>query len=111
LSFDISLTLPACQHCLRPEQTFDVADPTYNLAPLWREAFDDERGIRMLNGAVASSATHVLRLGIERMLAQPERYRKLEPANGWGDYEGAVDVLQRLLTKCQAYPKATVVIA
>lgn len=110
MSFDISLIVPACPECCRPTETIDVADPTYNLGLMWREAFDGDQGIRGLNGLSAAEVMLRVKVAIERMLAAPEQYRKLQPDNGWGDYEGAVDVLQRLLTKCHRYPTATVMV-
>jgi hypothetical protein len=30
----------------------------------------------------------------------------MNPPNGWGDYEGAVGVLQEMLRQCYAHPDA-----
>lgn len=49
---------------------------------LWRP---DEIGITKAAQLIAP-----LRDGLERLMTDPERYKKLNPSNGWGDYEGLV---------------------
>lgn len=45
---------------------------------------------------------------IARMRSEPAAYKALGPANGWGNYEGALDYLTRLLGGCTRHPKAQI---
>jgi hypothetical protein len=38
----------------------------------------------------------------------PEKYKKLEPSNGWGSYENLVDFLIELKNSCVSSPDSTV---
>lgn len=49
-----------------------------------------------------------LRKGLERMKADPERFRRWNPPNGWGDYDAFVVTLQGLLNACERHPLADV---
>ncbi len=56
----------------------------------------------------ASEAIEPLRAAVARMEADPEAYRALNPPNGWGDYEGALDYLRRFLEACEEKPERLV---
>jgi len=49
-----------------------------------------------------------LRAGISLMDAEPERFKALNPANGWGSYATFLPWLRRYLEACIEYPKAFV---
>lgn len=49
-----------------------------------------------LHAAAATIRTH------------PDGYADLEPANGWGNVQGAADYLDRLAADCARHPKATI---
>lgn len=46
--------------------------------------------------------------GLSRLLAEPEKYRAFNPANGWGDYEGLVEFVREYLAACRENPDAAV---
>ena len=45
---------------------------------------------------------------LERLLAEPDRYRQLNPPNGWGNYEGFCDFVAAYLEACRKNPGARV---
>jgi hypothetical protein len=49
-----------------------------------------------------------LQLGLDKLLADPETYKALNPENGWGTYEGLVRTVRRYLAACRDYPHATI---
>lgn len=49
-----------------------------------------------------------LKRGIGQMLAEPERFERLNPSNGWGTYKDFLRWLESYLSACEAYPDATV---
>lgn len=83
MSYDITVSYGECAACGHAPSSFEW-DPTYNLAPMWAEA-----GLRMrdLNGKTAAEAALVVRAALILLAADPERFRALDPPNGWGSYD------------------------
>lgn len=38
----------------------------------------------------------------------PDKFKKLNPANGWGDYDGLLAFVAAYLEACMEHPDATV---
>jgi len=74
----------------------------------WRTEQSTAQGLRALDGAPCSEAGGVIARAVERMEADPDTYRAMNPPNGWGDYEGALAFLRRLAEACAEHPRATV---
>lgn len=74
---------------------------THNLSPMYREAgfphWTD------YDGAPVSEFAGVIRGALDRMEGNPERFRALNPPNGWGTYEGALDVLRQMYRSCRLH--------
>lgn len=97
------------------------AEQTYNVAPMYFEAFGDDLfgvrhegeqperlGIRGLNGKTGEAAKPLIELAIQRMTKDPAKYRAMEPDNGWGSYEGAMKTLNTLNYWCCAAPRGII---
>lgn len=56
----------------------------------------------------AHEVAHELRAGLEAMRADREGFKELNPANGWGTYEGALRFLEACATAFTEYPNATI---
>ena len=67
---------------------------------LWRPEEDGRTKARDLRG--------VLRRGLHTLLTEPDRFKKLNPENGWGDYDGLVKFVREYLDACIEYPDADV---
>ncbi len=79
---------------------------TYNLTPMFRLAFDGPSLAELLEKYnTPTSSIRPLRRGIRYMLENPEACKKLNPANGWGDYDGALVFLQQLLSLAETRPE------
>ena len=78
---------------------------TWNVKAMYFKAIDEERGIRFLNGMLCETAKPVLRRAILTMQDNPSGFKKLNPGNGSGSYEGALETLQILLEWCLKHPK------
>lgn len=78
---------------------------TYNLTPMWRLAgvFNASRD---LDGQTARSILTRAVEGLSRAVQFPEQFRSLNPENGWGDYEGFVEMLTLLAIRCAENPNA-----
>ena len=95
-----------------PTESSEVysANITHNLGKMAREAGvyealwrPDECGI-----SKASQLVEPLESGLVKLRAEPEHYRRFNPENGWGDYEGLVSFVDRYLSACREYPDADV---
>jgi hypothetical protein len=67
---------------------------------LWRP---EELGIYK-----AGQLVEPLRAGLSLLRVAPERFKKFNPSNGWGSYEGLVEFVARYLKACEADPTADV---
>ena len=97
-----------------PEFTTEHGDIkyTYNVGGMYREAFKpQEGGVDQLHEMDCNEASKHLQRAIDAMKADPDKYKVMNPANGWGDYEGAMRTLNDLLVLCQEHPEGTVVIS
>lgn len=81
---------------------------TSNVAPMWCLAMPETEGLAGMAGMQAGEAAVVLARGIGCMETDPDAYRALNPANGWGDFDGQLTRLKDLLIAFRAQPRATV---
>ena len=76
---------------------------TYNVAPMFYSATialgccPDDAGIRVLDDMGGRQAVKVLRAIREFMEENSVEMKELNPASGWGDYEGAMTLLNNLI--------------
>ena len=63
---------------------------------LWRP---DESGITK-----AHQLIEPLRSGVARLRADPEKFKTLNPSNGWGSYDGLIEFVDDYLSACIANP-------
>ena len=49
-----------------------------------------------------------LREGLALLLSDPERFKKFDPENKWGDYSGLVDFVRSYLAACEENPDSEV---
>jgi hypothetical protein len=83
---------------------------TSNVWRMWDEALgtanDSMSALYHLSGEVCGDIVEQLERAVDDMIARPDFYRQWNPANGWGDYEGALRYLAGIEAYCRAYPKA-----
>lgn len=49
-----------------------------------------------------------LQTGLALLKSDPDTFKRLNPPNGWGDYEGFVKVVSDYLEMCIAYPQGEI---
>lgn len=73
---------------------------TYNVAPMYAKAFGEvdgkSFGIRDLHEMQCIKAAPLISHAITQMMENPEEFRAMNPPNGWGNYDGALEVLRKL---------------
>ncbi|AKU15776.1 hypothetical protein [Luteipulveratus mongoliensis] len=86
MSADVWILRDACPHCGRGnESTDDELNVTYNLSKMLREA--GFLGWREIKGKPAREVgEHILGV-LNHMATEPDKWRAMNPANGWGDYD------------------------
>jgi len=75
------------------DPALDSINMTSNVAPMWRLAGAD---LAAMKGKAAKEVRVILATAVRNMLAEPEKYKALNPGNGWGDYESCVMYLAKL---------------
>lgn len=94
------------------ELVVEVVDGhTYNLAPMWRKALPDVLGdgsTSKLDGWNCGNLLSHLRAGVVDAVEHDDEYRALDPENGWGDFNGFVEIFSRFWRLCAKHPSGTV---
>ena len=79
---------------------------TYNLSPMLKAA-----GMppwKELKGMGAKEAGEIWDRTVIEMVTHPDKYIPMNPENGWGSYEQAIEVLGAMVTACRANPDAKI---
>jgi hypothetical protein len=103
MSLDVSLTE------MQPVAVFEN-NITHNLTEMAKEG----GFYKHLWRPEALGYTHAFQLieplesALERLLEEPDRFKKFNPKNGWGDYEGLVRFVEAYLNACKEHPMAKV---
>ena len=105
MSYDMQLVINTGGE--RPAAVTKCKSPTYNLAPMFALALGGSMR-EVLDEKKAHSVIGVLEKATVSMKRAPAKYKKLNPPNGWGSYEGALESLCWLLEMCKEHPLATV---
>ena len=81
---------------------------TSNVSGMWADAIGENLGdlIERL-GKRAGDILPALERGIAAMEADPDKYRAMNPANGWGDYDGALAYLRWMRDNCRDWPETS----
>lgn len=88
------------------EVTTTTFNLTYNLTPMLSHA--GMPAWHEFMGMSASEAGPIWRKVHDQLVADPYGCRLLNPANGWGTYEQAIEVIGALARACDAYPDAKI---
>lgn len=89
----------------------EVGNYTSNVACMWRKAMPDTDGLAGFSGMNCGEALPLLQAGAAYMVEHAEEMRQMEPANGWGDYEGALYYVQRCALLCAEHPAASLYVS
>ena len=86
------------------------ANITHNLGQM-----ADEAGIyrylwrpEEVNAKRAKDLIPRLTNGLELLRSDPDRFKKFNPENGWGSYDGLVSFVEQYLEACKEYPEAAI---
>ncbi|MCK4328297.1 hypothetical protein KAX02_00485 [candidate division WOR-3 bacterium] len=84
----------------------DIGNYTYNVSPMYMKAM----GITIsdLDGKKCSEVIPILRKGVLHMTENPRIHKAMNPPNGWGKYETALEFLEMIYKECINNPKCKI---
>lgn len=103
MSLDLSIVTDPCKHCNREREKLSF-NYTYNVAPMWYEVYPEDDGMVYIDEMTGEEAYPKIIRAIHRMLAREKDMKKLNPKNGWGDYDGFLKFLRDLADACTKCP-------
>ena len=74
----------------------DSFNYTYNVSSMFCSCYED-RGIRIIHGLTGEQTIPLLRVLRVYMEDHKAELLELEPDNGWGDYDGALGLVNNLI--------------
>lgn len=93
----------------------DDMNYTSNVSKMWRKALEGAtigrfqvESLGDMDGITARLCVPALWHAVAAMNADPLTYQAMDPANGWGDWGGAREFLEKLAKACELHPNATV---
>lgn len=102
MSWGIDVELPS-------GQMVEIVDGhTYNLTGMWKLAGVIEDGSSDLEGVRADVLADRAARGLMRAVSRPADFKALNPVNGWGDYEGFIEILTRTAIVCAENREGTI---
>ena len=110
MSLDVYLTNSPCEHCGRGKDQIFTANITHNLnsmadaAGIYRHLWRPEE----LGIVYAGELIKPLEEGLRDLKANPTHFKRLNPENGWGSYEGLVAFVEEYLEACKEHPKSLI---
>jgi len=106
MSLDVSLT------AIRPSVVF-CYNITHNLTEMATDAgiYKHLWRPKEINITTAAQLIEPLRVGLELLRSDPERFKQFNPPNGWGDYDGLVKFVAAYLVACENNPDAEIYVS
>jgi len=104
MSYDFYLT-SHCEACDTDHHHFNK-NYTSNVAPMFAHRFKD--GIHVINNENANVGGRILFDLLGHFLDNKEELEKLNPTNGWGDYEGALKLIRDMVKASMYAPNDAV---
>ena len=97
MSWDFSFVMPCCGI-----ECADGGNLTYNLHPMMDAAGIAPR--ETLDGKHAPEVVKLLGEAWDKLIKEPEKYKKFNPANGWGSYGVLINWIQETVDTAERYP-------
>ena len=111
MSYDVYLGTPRCPTCGSYSSEVEIGNYTSNVSGMWTDALG--RHLKDLEAMEPAEAIALLDAAVEKLNdpANYDKYKAMEPPNGWGDYQGAVEYLTRILTQWRAHPWMRIIVS
>lgn len=102
MSLDLWLSSKPCLTCGDIKQT-EIFNYTYNVWPMWNEIFQTHEMVNIDNLTGAQSIV-ILNYASRILRESPFIFKKMNPPNGWGSYEGFIEYIETLIKAAKEHP-------
>ena len=106
MSYDISLYINTG---IEERKVVEVGNYTYNCCGMFTDA-SAGTAISDLDGEECWKIEPMLASAVENLQKNPNKYRAMNPENGWGDYDSFLLYVEKLLRECRQNPKCKIVV-
>lgn len=106
------MSLDVCLIKVMPTRIYE-AGITHNLhemameAGIYKHLWEPEE----VDCTKAQDLIKPLAIGLTLLTSDPDRFKKFNPPNKWGNYDGLVSFVEKYLEACKADPDATIEIS
>lgn len=104
MSYDIWATVEPAQN--RFSTYLDLGNMTSNVAPMWRIACPSLDGLAKIDGKTGAEISGSLSAALRFMFKARRELEKLNPENGWGNFQAAFRYFARITRAAQDHPDA-----
>lgn len=127
MSYHTKIIHPACGHCGCSDDWTEVGNMTSNIGAMYSRVLPGPYdgggqydatgqsypcdGLPGLSGLPVAVALPLLRTAIIDMKARRAELLYLEPENGWGSFDGALDYLRKIADACEQVPDGIVAVS
>lgn len=119
MGWDASLLDNHCKLCGRGDEVYET-NYTHNCNRMMATVLEDHKYTLtepwfkwlgkawwdVLNGKTGEHGARVLSLLVDSIEADPQRFRPMEPDNGWGSYDSVLEVLKQMRKASRENPSA-----
>lgn len=98
MSLDLYLS---CPHC---DQSPYTNNYTWNVGVMWFEIYPDDVSMVLIEGMTGEASLSKLIHAIKELEANPDKFKGMNPKNGWGSYDGFLNFVKELAKAAIDYP-------
>lgn len=106
MSYDVDVHFPKCDHCGVQRDSIWIGNYTTNVTGMY--AAVQAGGLNAIKDKSCPDAAKVLECMIGGMVKRRDELVAMNPQNGWGDYDGALRFLRKILDSCNENPTGTI---
>lgn len=107
MSYDISLVIDTGKE---EREILEIGNYTYNCGSMFAKATEKQYSLSDLNGMNCKEVAKIINFAIINMRSNPEKYKKLNPENGWGDYTSFLEYVEKIEKGCLENPKCNLLV-
>lgn len=104
MGVDLYLIDKPCKTCGHQEE-HESFYCTYNLSPMWKVVYPGECLLQIDNLTSDKALKKIIKMQSE-LIDHKSKFLELNPSNGFGTYDGFLNLINELIDECVKYPKA-----
>ncbi len=105
MGLDLFMPSSTCKECGHQRSGFS-ANCTYNVAPMWYKIYPNDDGMVKIDGMTGQEAYQKLVHASKIMQENADEFKKLNPENGYGDFEDFLEFIHKLIWASLKYPES-----